>query len=237
MTITIRVTSFSALWVVSDSCCRAAAWTDRHTQSALIWALTGDILVLCVYRYSVTVCVVVPRGRCRAVGRSRSRWWPEGWRSGGWTCRWRRRCFPAQASGCSSQSHRNTACPLGCTYKHSTHIFVWKCNIQKYCPCGLPAISPFTVLKVTFKVRLVGYAIWRVFRGWPTWTSHTMEVEHRWETWSRWRPRPQWRASHWSGSWSLVYTPRYSARWPILPETKGRSPLRETQQVIETYTV
>lgn len=108
-------------------------------------------------------------------------------------------------------------------------MFYVICIIKKYCPWDLPAIGPFPFLiKVTFKVRLVGDAIWGVFSGWSTWTGNTMEAQRRGEPWSRWRPHPQWRATHWSGSWSLVYKPRYNAQWPITPETKGRFPLRHT---------
>lgn len=63
--------------------------------------------------------VFLPRAQCRVGDCSRRKWWRGGRRNGGQTYRWRMRCCWAQAWGCSSQSHRNTAFPLGCTCIHT----------------------------------------------------------------------------------------------------------------------
>lgn len=63
--------------------------------------------------------VFLPLAQCRAGDCSRRKWWRGGCRNGGQTYRRRMRCYWSQAWGCSSQSHRNTAFPLGCTCIHT----------------------------------------------------------------------------------------------------------------------
>lgn len=70
--------------------------------------------------------IFLPLARYRAGDCSKRKWWRGECRSGGRTYRWQMRCCWSPAWECSSQSHRNTACPLGCT-----------CIQKQYCSMSL----------------------------------------------------------------------------------------------------